>query len=295
MKEFTLFFRGVERWLLEDAPPLYPWPFGEGILFTTYSFQWLSDLICEPNFSLRDLIGSNVSIFIDSGAYSAAAMNITLDVYEINEIHYLLEGDYIVPLDYIIFPSDSKGTIREKVQQTIDNTVSLLEMKSNRSIVIGPLQGNSAETIASMYDRFREIGIDHFAIGGLLFKPLKEAIKVIEIARQITRGQQLHVFGKFLHPQLLKIPIFSGVDSVDGAAYLAKSLQGWYIDPINYKYTPVSSLEEELVCSCQICRDTSVMDLQRGDFESQLFLIEHNIHKLKEIKRLYQKEQNPSD
>ena len=136
-----------------------------------------------------------------------------------------------------------------------------------------------------MFDAYRELGLRKFALGGLVFQSnLNQTLERIKITRKITKGFFLHIFGKFLHPKLLKPVISSGADSVDGYGYILRSVRGFYIHDQNYQSIGKITEADIHNCICPACKEKDILDFQRGDREAQYLLIIHNIHSLIQLK-----------
>jgi queuine/archaeosine tRNA-ribosyltransferase len=118
------------------------------------------------------------------------------------------------------------------------------------------------------------------------------ALDVIKTARKITQDYFLHVFGKFLHPRLLKPVIEIGADSVDGFGYILSSVRGLYTDIQEQQYDVIANITEDQLkkCSCPACQENLLQDFQRGDKDAQYLLIIHNIHALIQLKEQYIRE-----
>ncbi|MHA2272267.1 MAG: hypothetical protein ACXACI_10415 [Candidatus Hodarchaeales archaeon] len=278
---FKHLFPYYEEWSEE---PFAPWTFDEGVLLTVLSFF---EYAFDEAFSLQDHLACPV--FMDSGAFSAAAMGFSLDPYEVAEMHAILKPDFAVPLDLVVTADDSPNMVEEKINSTIKNTQILLDFLPAGTEIIGPLQGLTHEVIERLFHAFLELGITKFALGGAVWQSLDSALDRIRIVREITKGHDLHIFGKFLHPKLLRL-IIGLADSVDGYGYILSSVKGFYIR--EREYQPIGSITEDQLaeCSCSMCSDTdySLLDFQRGDRESQHLLIQHNIHTLIALKEKYQ-------
>ncbi|MFW9996104.1 MAG: tRNA-guanine transglycosylase [Candidatus Odinarchaeota archaeon] len=282
---FDLYFKHLYPSFPEwQEDPFSPWIFGEGVLLTVLSF-FEKDL--EDSFSLRDIL--KCEIFMDSGAFSAAAMGFSLDPYEVAEMQALLKADLVVPLDLVITLEDSLDEADQKVAETIRNTEILLDFLPAGSEIIGPLQGLTPELIERMFTEFLNLGVKKFALGGVVFQDIKQALERIKIARDITKGYNLHVFGKFLHPKLLK-PVMRLCDSVDGYGYILSSVKGLYIHKREYKAIAGINDDQLAECSCTACRDHSLLDFQRADREAQYLIIKHNISALIALKEQYARE-----
>jgi tRNA-guanine family transglycosylase len=287
---FKLYFKHLYPSFREwQEEPFAPWAFQENVLLSVLSF-YESTVITE-DFSLKEEV--QCEVFMDSGAFAATSMGYHFDPYEVAEMHAVLQADFIVPLDIIILPDDSPTIVQEKIQQTLTNTEILLDLKPSGSEVIGPLQGMNRELITKLFDEYRSLGVTKFALGGLVFQPnLAANLERIAIAREITAGCFLHLFGKFLHPELLKLAIISDADAVDGYGYILSSIRGNYI--LNGKYHPVTTLTEEDIscCFCPICSEAELTEFTQGNQIAQYLLIQHNIHQLNHLKEKYLKEKS---
>lgn len=280
-----LFFKSLFPWYQEWLEePFAPWSFGEGVLLTVLSFFEYS---FDESFSLRDTL--KCPTFMDSGAFSATAMGFILDPYEVAEMHAILKADLAVPLDLVITIEDSADVIEEKISQTLRNTEILLDFLEPGTEAIGPIQGLTPDIMSRVFEGFRDLGITKFALGGVVFQSdLSAAIERIKIAREITEGYWLHIFGRFLHPRMLKSIINLG-DSVDGYGYILSSTKGLYIRQAEYQGIGSLSEAELAECSCPVCSnpENSLLDFQRGDREAQHLLIQHNIENLIALKDRY--------
>ncbi|TFF84018.1 hypothetical protein EU523_01900 [Candidatus Heimdallarchaeota archaeon] len=279
---FKHLYPSFEEWREE---PFAPWSFKEATLLSVLSF-FESHIIEDETFSLKKEL--DCEVFMDSGAFAATAMGFELDPYEVAEIHSLIKADLIVPLDKIILEEDDQETIERKIEETIHNTEILLDMKPKNSEIIAPLQGLSRAMIERLFDKYRELGITRFALGGVVFqKDLEAALERIRMTRVITEGYFLHIFGRFLHPELLEPIIQTGADSVDGYGYVISSVKGLYIHQGKYKPVMELTAEEFKQCQCSVCQENDLADLQRADSQAQYLLIEHNIQSLIEVKEQF--------
>ena len=280
---FKHLYPSFKEW---QEPPFTPWEFGEGVLLTVLSF-FESDLFLEEEINaFSDVV--RCSVMMDSGAFMADGVGFVLDPMEVVEMHALLKADLIVPLDRIIFEEDSDEVVEQKIEETLANTKLLLDHHIPGSEVVGTLQGFSQEVLERLRDEYRSLGIRYFGIGGLVFqRDLRSTRERILVARELTKGHRLHVFGKFLHPRLMRIPLELGVDSVDGFGYLLSSVKGLYLKAT--RYTPIREITTADLerCACSACVEHDILDFQRGDEAAQYLLIRHNIHNLINLKHWY--------
>lgn len=276
---FKHLYTSLQEWQEE---PFSPWKFEENVLFSILSF--FETPILTEEFSLKKEL--ECEVFMDSGAFAATSMGYQLDPYEVAELQARLRADLIVPLDRIVFEYDSKEIAKKKIEETIENTEILLDMKPRGSDIIAPLQGFSENLLNYSFDKFRDLGIKRFALGGLVFQPeINDSLSRIQLARDITKKYHLHIFGKFLHPELLHHLYEFNIDSVDGYGYIVSSLKGLYLFEETYK--PIVEIEEEeySFCDCSACKNNTLADFMKGNKEAQLLLIEHNIHALNQLNK----------
>ncbi|MGC9778831.1 MAG: tRNA-guanine transglycosylase [Candidatus Heimdallarchaeota archaeon] len=279
---FKLYYKHLYPSIIEwQDEPFAPWSFKEQVLLNVLPF--FESTLLKEEFSLKKEIGCE--IFMDSGAFTAASMGYELDPYEVAEMQALLKADLVVPVDKVVFREDSYRIVNQKIEDTISNTEILLDLKHKTSQVIGPLQGFTKEILEHSFNEFKKLGIQRFAISGLVFESeIKRNMERIALTREITKGYPLHIFGKFLHPELLKLIIDANTDSVDGYGCIIASLKGNYI--FNGTYESISDLTDDEIdlCSCSICQENSYENLSRVDKESQHLLIIHNIIALNNLK-----------
>lgn len=279
---FKLYFKHLYPSLADwRDKPYTPWDFRENVILSVLPFFESSLLV--NNLSLNDEIGCE--IFMDSGAFSAASMGFELDPFEVAEMQALLKADLVVPLDKVVFRGDTTNIVSQKINDTITNTEILLDLKHKTSQVVGPLQGFTKDILEYSFNEFKNLGIKKFALGGLVFdSDIEKNMERIALVRGITEGYPLHIFGRFLHPKLLKLVINANADSVDGYGYIISSIKGNYIS--NGEYKPILDLSDDEIeiCPCRICQEHSLEEMSRGDKESKSLLIIHNIIALNNLK-----------
>ncbi|NHJ48764.1 MAG: tRNA-guanine transglycosylase [Asgard group archaeon] len=280
---FKHLFPSITEW---QEKPFAPWDFNEHVLLSVLSF--FETKLLDDDFDLKKELGCEV--FMDSGAFVATAMGLQLDPYEVAEMQAMLKSDFIVPLDNVVLLGDSNKEIEYKIEENVRNAEILLDMKPKGSELIGPLQGFTKETIQYSFDKFIDMGIKKFALGGLVFVPdLDENLERIKIAKKITGKHSLHIFGKFLHPELLHHLYDLRVDSVDGYGYIISSRKGLYI--IDNKYVSLAELSDDKIknCSCETCQQYDYQDFLQGNREAQHILIQHNIRALNRLNQNLEK------
>ena len=276
--------------------PLIQWPYTDTVLFTAYDVYrssdfWL-DSVVKSGMTLKEGLVSfgfpkANKLVADTGIFELEAKKagiaadlgievaVSLSNDQIFEAYELSGADFFVAPDEIILATDDSASAREKASLIKSNLLSLLEFVP-ASKTIGVLQGIDPRIVESLFDFYREHGVDKFAIGGLL--PLYHHDKmlfgqVIQHARKLTQGYWLHTFGLPL-PSLIPYYLQDvGMDSVDTSMLLYMTARRRYL-------AGVSSRPVRLVdfgsCRCEGCRnlDTSV-NPQTMKFFVNLYI--HNI------------------
>lgn len=276
--------------------PLIQWPYTDTVLFTAYDVYrssdfWL-DSVVRSGMTLKEGLVSlgfpkANKIVADTGVFEleakkagiAAELGIEVAVRlsndQIFEAYELSGADFFVAPDEIILATDDSASAREKASLIKSNLLGLLEIVP-ASKTIGVLQGIDPRIVESLFDFYREHGVDKFAIGGLL--PLYHHDRMLfeqvtGHARKLTQRYWLHTFGLPL-PSL--IPYYlqdAGMDSVDTSMLLYMTARKRYLAGVNSR--PVR-LVDFRSCKCEGCKnlDTSV-NPQTVKFFVNLYI--HNI------------------
>ncbi len=276
--------------------PLISWPYTDAVLFTAYDVYrsndfWL-DRVVSSGMTLKEGLvdlgfPKTKTLVADTGVFEVEArkagiareLGIQVDV-ELSNSHifqaYELSGaDYFVAPDEIVLPDDSNETIQIKIKVIKDNFTELLEIV-HPSKIIAVIQGHTEYIIDDLYEFYREQGVTHFAIGGVI--PLYHHDKVrleqvLKYVRKITHDFWLHVFG-LPHMGLLHYYHHDiGIDSVDTSALLYITARRRYLIGSRPEQVRKAVFEE---CGCDGCQNLKP-DMSTTSSEFFLNLYIHNL------------------
>ncbi len=276
--------------------PLISWPYTDAVLFTAYDIYrsndfWLERIVSSGTTlkeGLMDLGFPKMKALVaDTGVFEVEArkagiakelgiqVDIELSNSQIFEAYELSGADYFVAPDEIVLPNETTESIQRKIETIKENLVGLLEF-IHPSKIIAVIQGHAESDIDNLFEFYRDQGITHFAIGGVipLYHHDKTTLeRVLQYARKITRNFWLHVFG-LPHMGLLHYYLHElGIDSVDTSALLyitarRRYLIGSYPEPVR------KAVFEE--CGCDGCQNLNPnMSTTSSEFFLNLYI--HNL------------------
>lgn len=196
------------------------------------------------------------------------------------ELQKDLGGDVVATLDYPLPPGLARSEAEERMQRSLDNAVraALYLQKCSDYMpflfvaVHGQDRASIGRYVQSVFEKFRENGLEGFpfglAVGSLV--PLRGAKKYSRIAEILLGLREnvpedlrdvipIHVFG--ITGNLVPILAYLGIDSFDSSTYVQEARGLGYIDPETRRPRPVLEMEE-LTCSCRVCRQLSLPELQ---------------------------------
>lgn len=246
------------------------------------------------------------SLFLDSGAFTAAMRDIVLDRERVLYIQERLWPDLAVPLDYPLKPSMMVDEMRNAWKKTAEN---ILYWQNNSS-----LTGRTVPTLhswdkRSLVDNINWIAkhadAEYLAIGVVVnpdfsgysgfFKDRQPRIDMIRmLSRVVSHVREktdfkIHAMGLGSSPLMLHLAYYLGVESIDTVGYRRKAAFGKIILPgIGERYVGnrqgefgrrrLSKRERELLvqCSCEVC-STDVSRLW-SDWRARAL---HNEHVMK--------------
>lgn len=277
-------------------PPLINWTFTKAVLFTAYDIYrssdfWLDEIVksgqtlkegfFELGFPEENTLVVDTGVFEMEAKKSGIAKELGIDIDiqlsndQIFEAYQLSGADYYVAPDEIILPTDTNAEIVSKIDVIKNNLINLLDIVP-ASKVIAVIQGHSEDTIDSLFDFYRSLGITCFAMGGVI--PLyhydkKLLEKVLLHVRECTKKYWLHIFG-LPHIGLLKYYLHKiGVDSVDTSAILYITARRRYLIGSRSEQVRLSNFQE---CRCEGCKNLSPKSYTQGqEFFVNLYI--HNI------------------
>ncbi|MHA1686014.1 MAG: hypothetical protein ACTSYD_06330 [Candidatus Heimdallarchaeaceae archaeon] len=280
-------------------PELIEWDYTDTILVTAYDLLKNDSLVYflqSRGYTLKEYIRElgfpkQTKIFADSGVFllewikkakssslQQSFSTVKLRIEDIIDAYQLIDPDFLVPLDEIIFSYDSESVVKQKVSTMKDNIVTTLEFFPTKKIV-GVIQGVNEETIYSLVDFEKEHGIRTFARGGLI--PLyytKHYCNAIRLTREATKNYKLHAFGITKISQIDCYAKCVGIDSFDSTIAKPLTSSFFYLEE-DLKKKPFNE-ESVRKCNCRFCKNLAEM-IDRGipkpNFTFTLNLYLHNI------------------
>jgi len=244
------------------------------------------------NLGLHKIIGANIPIMTDSGAYQLMRYgDIEVSPDFIINYQYKIGSDIAVILDIPTRYNVGFNTVKEEVKETIKRAINALKNKPKEAkdvLLVAPIQGGlylsllrEAATTLAKYN------FDIYGVGGpteiMKQYRYKDLIKMILTVKQnISIGKPVHLFGAG-NPMMMAFAVACGIDLFDSASYAlyANNLRYMTSNGIfrfnNLKYLP---------CECEICKKYDVEDLKElPEIELKRKIALHNLYTLyREIK-----------
>jgi len=213
---------------------------------------------------LRGLLNYNGIIFSDGGGYSKESRYRRQD--SLIALQLKLDVDIVTTLDYPIHLSRTWAK-RKRIRHSIDNALSAAKSLRNRGglLLYASVHGpSSTEVINATRYLARHSIFDGYALGSLISvkSDYKKIIDLVIAARRAVKKRPLHVYGIVGSATYLLL-FYLGVDSVDSQGSLLSGGTRHYYVP-GRTDVQFQKLKEtgRLPCSCQICRDRTVNDLE---------------------------------
>lgn len=283
-------------------PELIEWDYTDTILVTAYDLLKNDSIVYflqSRGYTLKEYIRElgfpkQTKIFADSGVFllewikkakssslQQSFSTVKLRIEDIIDAYQLIDPDFLVPLDEIIFSYDSESVVKQKVSTMKDNIVTTLEFFPTKKIV-GVIQGVNEETIYSLVDFEKEQGIRTFARGGLI--PLyytKHYCEAIHITREATKGYKLHAFGITKIAQIDCYAKCIGMDSFDSTIVKPLTSSLYFLEE-DLKKKPFNE-ESVINCNCKYCSRIEEM-LDRGiSHPNFYFLVNLYLHNITQV------------
>jgi 7-cyano-7-deazaguanine tRNA-ribosyltransferase len=231
-------------------------------------------------------------LFLDSGGFKLLWNDsVDLSAYGLSikdkngpktilELQKDLGGDIVATLDYPLPPGLAQAEAEERMRKSLDNAVSaamyLVESSDYRPFLFVAAHGQDRASMGRyvqlVFERFRENGLKGYsfglAVGSLV--PLRGAKRYSTIVEILLGLQEnipedlldtipIHVFG--ITGNLVPILAYLGVDSFDSSTFVQEARSLGYIDPKTHRPRPVLEMEE-WTCSCRVCRQVNLAELQ---------------------------------
>lgn len=199
--------------------------------------------------SLRDRFGLSSSqwLFGDCGAFSyinepypTISIEQAISLYQIHGFDLGASVDHI-PIEDIIYNNKKiKLSLKDRQKRIeITNTNAHLFMQKHKEWKcsfnpVGIIQGITPDDYSHQLEEYLDMGYEHIAIGGLVFKNDKEIVEIVtslaKAKTKIGKDVWIHLFGVFrpkIQPLLHKL----GISSFDSATYFRKA---WLRSDQNY-------------------------------------------------------------
>lgn len=223
-------------------------------------------------------------LLVDSGAYTAARRNLSLDPCRIIEIQERLGADIVIPLDYPFMPNMNLFEMRKRLLKTIENTRLWSEVMSPKIEIMPVVHAigkkellKTVRTLAEICGNSKYMGIGTIIdttsdLRGFLGdrQPRRTLIDSLITSMEVIKeyGFGVHVTGFGSSPLTLHLAIYLGVDSTDSSGYRRKAAYGKiilphtgerYVGSGKAKFGVVKPSPSEIEylrsrCGCPICR-----------------------------------------
>ena len=228
----------------------------------------------------------NAPLFLDSGGFKLLyKTGLDLKKFgieketEADDIFALQEdfgGEIIASLDYPLPPGLERSEAEKRMNLSIENAcrvAKLLTSKAQPPFLYVCCHGQSQSDIESyvkqVFDRLLGV-LPSFglAIGSLVPLRGKQDAAVLEricgaqkaIPESERHHTPIHAFG--VSGELTPILTYMGVDSFDSTSYIQAARGLSYADPLTRTKRKLMELDE-LTCTCRICREVSLDEMQR--------------------------------
>ena len=228
----------------------------------------------------------NAPLFLDSGGFKLL-YNAGLDLKEFgieketeaDDIFALQEdfgGEIIASLDYPLPPDLERSEAEQRMNLSLENAcrvAALLTTKAQPPFLYVCCHGQSQSDIESyvrkVFDRLLGV-LPSFglAVGSLVPLRGKQDAAILEriygVQKAIPESERhhtpIHAFG--VSGELTPILTYMGVDSFDSTSYIQAARGLSYADPLTRTKRKLMELDE-LTCTCRICREVSLDEMQR--------------------------------
>lgn len=228
----------------------------------------------------------NAPLFLDSGGFKLL-YNTGLDLKEFgieketeaDDILALQEdfgGEIIASLDYPLPPDLERSEAEKRMKLSLENAyrvATLLTAKAQPPFLYvcchGQSQSDIENYVRQVFDRLLGV-LPSFglAVGSLVPLRGKQDAQILEricgVQKAIPESERghtpIHAFG--VSGELTPILAYMGVDSFDSTSYIQAARGLNYTDPLTRAKRKLLELDE-LTCTCRICREVSLDEMQR--------------------------------
>ncbi len=258
--------------------------FGAEILITnSYIIRNTEDVKEQAlDVGLHELLGFNGAIMTDSGSFQLAEYgDINVTTEEIIEFQRSIGSDIGTPVDIPTPPDVARRQAEDELAVTKQALRDAEAMDVGEMLINAPVQGSTYPDLREEAGGFAAAtDLDVFPVGAVV--PLMNSYRYAEMVDAVAAAKRglavdcpVHLFGAG-HPMMLALAVALGCDLFDSAAYALYARDGRYLTVDGTEH--IDTLEY-LPCSCPICSEHSVSELQSvGDTKQEQLLAEHNLH-----------------
>ena len=228
----------------------------------------------------------NAPLFLDSGGFKLLySTGLDLKKFgieketEADDIFALQEdfgGEIIASLDYPLPPGLERSEAEKRMNLSLENAYRVAELLTTKArppflyvCCHGQSQSDIENYVRQVFDRLLGV-LPSFglAIGSLVPLRGKQDAAVLEricgVQKAIPESERhhtpIHAFG--VSGELTPILTYMGVDSFDSTSYIQAARGLNYADPLTRSKWKLMELDE-LTCTCRICREVSLDEMQR--------------------------------
>ena len=228
----------------------------------------------------------NAPLFLDSGGFKLLyKAGLDLKKFgieketEADDIFALQEdfgGEIIASLDYPLPPGLERSEAEKRMNLSLENAcrvATLLAAKAQPPFLYvcchGQSQSDIENYVRQVFDRLLGV-LPSFglAVGSLVPLRGKQDAAILEricgVQKAIPASERhhtpIHAFG--VSGELAPILTYMGVDSFDSTSYIQAARGLSYSDPLTRTKRKLMELDE-LTCTCRICREVSLDEMQR--------------------------------
>ena len=239
---------------------------------------------------LHNMLDFNGPIMTDSGTFQSYVYNdIAIDPVNIVEFQKDIGSDIGTILDVFGKPDQTRTQAKNGVKETISRAKKSVKIKKDMFLAC-TVQGSIYPDLRkSCAQELSKIDSDFFPIGGVV--PLMENQNystllniIISSKKGLDPSKPVHLFGAG-HPLIFPIAVALGCDFFDSAAYAKYAQDKRFLFP--WGTEKLNDLTE-LPCTCPVCSNYSISELQRLE-EKQMIreIAKHNLYiSFAEIKKI---------
>ena len=228
----------------------------------------------------------NAPLFLDSGGFKLLyKTGLDLKKFgieketEADDIFALQEdlgGEIVASLDYPLPPDLERSEAEKRMNLSIENACRVAKLLTSKAqppflyvCCHGQSQSDIENYVRQVFDRLLGV-LPSFglAVGSLVPLRGKQDSAVLEricgVQKAIPESERhhtpVHAFG--VSGELTPILAYMGVDSFDSTSYIQAARGLSYSDPLTRSKRKLMELDE-LTCTCRICREVSLDEMQR--------------------------------